>query len=86
MILHPHISTTDLKQVRCPTLVIGGDNDVILPKHTLTIAQAIPQSYLWILPNSGHSTLIAYKDLFNQVVGNFFKTPYRKIKGMAQLE
>ncbi|QHV99756.1 alpha/beta fold hydrolase [Spirosoma endbachense] len=86
MIFHPHISTADLKQVKCPTLVIGGDNDVILPKHTMAIAQAIPQSYLWILPNSGHSTLIGYKDMFNQVVGDFFKTPYRKIKGMGQLD
>lgn len=86
MVLHPHISTTDLQKVKCPTLVIGGDNDVILPKHTMAIAQAIPQSYLWILPNSGHSTLIRYKDMFNQVVGDFFKTPYRNIKGMAKLE
>jgi len=86
MVLHPHISTADLKKVRCPTLVIGGDNDVILPKHTMVIAQAIPKSYLWILPNSGHSTLIVYKDMFNQVVGDFFKTPYRKAKGMGQLE
>ncbi|GAB4038344.1 alpha/beta fold hydrolase [Spirosoma jeollabukense] len=86
MVLHPHISTADLKQVRCPTLVIGGDHDVILPKHTLVIAEAIPKSYLWILPNSGHSTLIHYKDLFNQVVGDFFKTPYRTISGMAKLE
>ncbi|AUD04407.1 alpha/beta fold hydrolase [Spirosoma pollinicola] len=86
MILQPHISITDLKQVKCPTLVIGGDNDVILPRHTMAIAHAISQAYLWILPNSGHSTLVVYKDIFNQVVGDFFKTPYRKIKGMAQLE
>jgi pimeloyl-ACP methyl ester carboxylesterase len=86
MVVQPHISTTDLKKVKCPTLVIGGDNDVILPKHTLAIAEAIPQSYLWILPNSGHSTLVRYKDLFNQTVGDFFKMPYRPIKGMAKLE
>lgn len=86
MVFNPHISTADLKKVRCPTLVIGGDNDVILPKHTMIIAQSIPQSYLWILPNSGHSTLIRYKDMFNQVVGDFFKTPYQKVKGMTQLE
>ncbi|MBD2703927.1 alpha/beta hydrolase [Spirosoma sp. BT702] len=85
MLRHPHISTQDLKMVRCPTLVIGGDHDVIPPKHTLTIAEAIPQAYLWILPNSGHSTLIFYKDLFNQIVSDFFKAPYRKIKGMAKM-
>jgi pimeloyl-ACP methyl ester carboxylesterase len=86
MVFNPHISTADLRNVKCPTLVIGGDNDVILPKHTMVIAEAIPQSYLWILPNSGHSTLIRYKTMFNEVVGDFFKTPYRKTKGMSQLE
>jgi pimeloyl-ACP methyl ester carboxylesterase len=86
MVFNPNIPTADLKKVKCPTLVIGGDNDVILPKHTLAIAEAVPQSYLWILPNSGHSTLITYKDMFNQIVGDFFKMPYRKVKGMAQLE
>ncbi|GAB3921616.1 alpha/beta fold hydrolase [Larkinella terrae] len=86
MVFNPHISTADLKKVSCPTLVIGGDNDVILPRHTLEIAEALPKSYLWILPNSGHSTLIRYKDQFNQEVGEFFKKPYRKVKGLSQLE
>lgn len=86
MVFNPHITTADLKMVKCPTLVIGGDNDVILPKHTMVIAEAIPKSYLWILPNSGHSTLVVYKDIFNGVVGDFFKKPYRKEKGLSQLE
>jgi len=86
MAFNPHISTSDLKMVKCPTLVIGGDNDVILSKHTMIIAESIPKSYLWILPNSGHSTLVVYKEMFNSVVGDFFKKPYRKEKGMAQLE
>ncbi|MEO6686737.1 MAG: alpha/beta hydrolase [Dyadobacter sp.] len=86
MVFNPSIKTTDLKNVKCPTLVIGGDHDVILPRHTMTIAEAIPKSYLWILPNSGHSTLIVYKNMFNQVVGDFFKIPYKSKIGMAQLE
>jgi pimeloyl-ACP methyl ester carboxylesterase len=82
----PHIKLTDLKKISCPTLVIGGDHDVILTKHTMLIAQNIPKSYLWILPNSGHSTPIYYKDMFNQVVGDFFARPYRKIEGYDRLE
>lgn len=46
----PHINVNDLHKITCPTLVIGGDHDVILPRHTMQIAQAIPNSYLWILP------------------------------------
>ncbi|MDO3640632.1 alpha/beta fold hydrolase [Mucilaginibacter sp. L3T2-6] len=76
----PHIKLEDVSKITCPTLVIGGDHDVIRPKHTMLIADHIPNSYLWILPNSGHSTPLFYKDLFNQVVGDFFAKPFRKIE------
>jgi pimeloyl-ACP methyl ester carboxylesterase len=79
-----HLTTKQLHEILCPTLVIGGDHDVILPKHTLTIAESIPNSYLWILPNSGHSTPILYKEQFNEVVDDFFRKPYRKIEGFGR--
>ena len=78
----PHITTEQLKKIQCPALIIGGDHDIILPKHTLLIAASIRRSYLWILPDSGNSTPIYYKDQFNEVVGNFFRTPYKKIEGL----
>ncbi|MCZ2484305.1 alpha/beta fold hydrolase [Aquirufa antheringensis] len=80
----PHISHAVLNKIQCPTLVIGGDHDVIMPRHTLEIAEAIPRSYLWILPNSGHSTPIAYKELFNSTILEFLKKPYRKIEKQAK--
>ena len=82
----PNISLEQLQSIQCPTLVIGGDHDVILPKHTLLIAQNIPQSTLWIVPNSGHSTLIHYKNLFNTTVEDFFKKPYRSFQGMERID
>lgn len=82
----PHIKVEQLKAIQCPTLVIGGDHDVLLPRHTMLIAESIQKSYLWILPNSGHSTPIFYKDMFNEVVGNFFKNPYRKIEGFGRFQ
>ena len=81
----PNISTAQLQTIKCPVLVIGGDHDVIRPRHTMLIAESIPRSYLWILPNSGHSTPIVYKDIFNKVVNDFFKNPYRKIEGLNRL-
>jgi pimeloyl-ACP methyl ester carboxylesterase len=82
----PHITLEQLHTIRCPTLVIGGDHDAIPPRHTLLIAENIPQSYLWIIPNSGHSTPIFKKDQFNALVGEFFLKPYRKIEGVATFE
>ena len=80
----PHITTKQLENITCPTLVIGGDHDVILPQHTMLIAQSIPNSYLWLLPNSGHSTPIFYKEQFNTQIDTFFKTQFRKIEGFKR--
>jgi pimeloyl-ACP methyl ester carboxylesterase len=73
----PHIPLTDLQKINCPTLVIGGDHDVIKEEHTMLIYKNIPKAYLWILPGSGHSTPVVYKDDFNKTVDRFFSTPYR---------
>ncbi|NOT51683.1 MAG: alpha/beta hydrolase [Chitinophagaceae bacterium] len=73
----PHIPLTDLQKISCPSLIIGGDHDVIKEEHTLLIYKNIPKSYLWILPGSGHSTPVVYKDDFNKVVDRFFSNPYR---------
>ena len=76
----PHIPLSDLRKIQCPSLIIGGDHDVIKEEHTMQIYKNIPKAYLWILPNSGHSTPVVYKDDFNKVVGEFFEKPYRKIE------
>ncbi len=74
MALQPNIALRQLHDLRCPALIIGGDNDVILPEHTMQIARAIPRSYLRILPNSGHSTLVHYSAEFNRIVMDFLKS------------
>lgn len=80
----PHIPVSSLSKVVCPTLVIGGDHDVIKEEHTMLIYHSIPKAYLWILPNSGHSTPVVYKDIFNTTVDDFFSKPYRIIKGTGR--
>ena len=85
MTKEPNITKEQLHTIKCPTLVIGGDHDALLPKHTLLIAEAIPQSYLWIIPNSGHSTPINYSKQFNETIDDFFKKPYRVIEGLDRL-
>jgi pimeloyl-ACP methyl ester carboxylesterase len=84
LVEQPHIPLADLHTIHCPTLVIGGDHDVIWPRHTLLIQENIPQSYLWILPASGHSTPIVYAESFNREVDHFFSSPFRKITGAGR--
>ena len=74
----PNISLTALHAIQCPSLIIGGDHDLIRIEHTTQIYQNIPNAYLWILPNSGHGTLIEYAEEFNRKVDDFFSAPFRR--------
>jgi len=74
----PNISLNSLHKVQAPSLIIGGDHDLIRVEHTVLIYQNIPNACLWILPNSGHGTLIDFSEEFNQKVANFFSEPFHK--------
>lgn len=84
LLTQPQIAASSLNAIQAPALVMAGDNDVIKPEHTLLIYQNIPNAYLWIAPNSGHSAALVYKDDFNKNVHQFFKHPFRKIEKAAR--
>jgi len=74
----PNISLQQMHSIKCPALIVGGDHDVIRVEHTVLIAKNIPNAYLWILPNSGHATLVEYKDEFDKKADDFFSGRLRK--------
>lgn len=73
MLTQPNINYADLRNIKCPTLIMAGDNDIIKIEHTVKIFQSIPKANLCIFPQSGHGTLIQHANLFNTIVHNFFK-------------
>jgi len=46
-------SDSDIHAIQAPTLVLDGDEDVVLPKHALALFQLLPHAQLAILPG-GH--------------------------------
>ena len=74
----PNIPFSALKAIKCPSLIICGDHDLIPIEHTTKIYQAIDRAYLWVVPNSGHATLLQHRDDFNRLVDEFFEKPYHK--------
>jgi pimeloyl-ACP methyl ester carboxylesterase len=81
MLVHPHIKPVQLHKITAPVLILGGDHEAIPVKHTVLIAESIPNSYLWIIPASGHSTPVYQRDWFNGLIESFFSQPYVKIEG-----
>jgi pimeloyl-ACP methyl ester carboxylesterase len=76
--LQPNIPLSALAAIRCPSLIISGDHDLIVLEHTLQIYEHIANANLWILPNSGHSTLDEYTEEFNKKVNDFFIKPFTR--------
>lgn len=76
--LQPNISLNELHNITTPSLIISGDHDIIRLEHTLLIFQNIPKAQLWILPHSGHATLIEHTVDFCKTVDQFFKENSQK--------
>jgi pimeloyl-ACP methyl ester carboxylesterase len=68
----PHITLAQLHTIKAPSLIICGDHDLISVTHTVLIYQNIPDAQLWVVPKSGHATLIDQADGFNREVDKFF--------------
>ena len=65
-----------LHKIQCPALIICGDHDLISISHTVLIYQNIPHANLWVVPNSGHATLIEHADEFNSKCEEFFSSAF----------
>jgi pimeloyl-ACP methyl ester carboxylesterase len=76
--LQPNISLTALHAIKCPALIISGDRDLIPLEHTVSIYKHIPNAWLWIVPNSGHATLIEHRDEFDTKLDEFFQMPFHQ--------
>lgn len=71
--LYPNITLDELNKITTPSLIISGDKDIIRLEHTLLIYRNIPDAQLWIIPHSGHATLIEHTKEFCKEVNKFFK-------------
>ena len=71
MLREPHIDPAELSVLTCPTLVIAGDQDMILESHTHLIAEHIPNAGLAIIPGP-HDCAFRNPAAFNAAVQQFF--------------
>ena len=72
MVKQPHIDPADLAALRCPTLVIAGDRDMIRSSHTRLIHASIPGAALAILPGD-HFIARRNSAAFNRAVAAFLR-------------
>jgi pimeloyl-ACP methyl ester carboxylesterase len=63
----PYLST-----IKAKTLIVHGDRDMFFPVEIpIILYKSIPDSYLWIVPNTGHGPLVEHVERVKQVVLDF---------------
>lgn len=72
MVQEPHIPPEALSAIRCPTLVVAGERDMIREDHTRQIAAAIPGAKLALLPGD-HFVAHENSEAFNRAVLGFLR-------------
>jgi 3-oxoadipate enol-lactonase len=61
-----------LGEIRCPTLVVAGDEDTTVPLAAKRLlAERIPGSRLEIIAASGHATPLDQPETFNRAILRF---------------
>ena len=67
----PKMTIAQLQTIKCPTLVIAGDDDVIKIDHTNEIYEALENSRLAIIPGASHLIDKDQPELLNKVIRDF---------------
>lgn len=67
------LDRVELGAIQMPVLVVAGDHDFAPLEHTIDIFRGLPKGQLWILPKTGHATMLEHPGDFNSLTRAFFE-------------
>ena len=68
----PAMTTDDMKTIKCPSLIMSGEHDLILADHTRLIGENIPMGEVKILPGEDHGSYICNSPKLAPLLLEFF--------------
>lgn len=82
----PEFTVADIEQIKCPVLVLVGDDDVIDHRHSVLMYESIPQGRLAVIPGTSHQANKEKPELFQTLIREFLsdlsypqtKMPFRR--------
>ncbi len=69
----PILETSQLTDIKVPTLLVFGDRDSIRPDHIRLMFDGIAGSQLFIVPGTSHFAPVEKPDLITEVIRSFLK-------------
>ncbi len=73
MYLEPNMTKADMAKIKVPVLVCAGENDLILPQHSMLIAESLPQGEIKIIPGEDHGSYIWHNPMMGNILIDYFK-------------
>ena len=75
-----HLTEEEVQGISTNTLIFIGDNDKYFNINTIvTLHNLLPNSYLWVLPNTGHGAHLGKnKPEFIRIANEFFQDKWVK--------
>lgn len=73
LLKEPQIKFEQLRSIKSPVLVMAGEHDIVLEKHTKAIAANIPNAELLLFKDANHYMPVENPEVFNEAVIRFLK-------------
>ena len=73
LMYEPTMTAEDMQTIQAPSLIMSGENDIILPEHTRLIGENIPEGEVVILPGEDHGSYIKRSYKVGDLILDFFK-------------
>jgi pimeloyl-ACP methyl ester carboxylesterase len=73
-----------LKSIRQPTLIVQGNNDVIIPTvNSCILQQNLPNAELIVYPDANHGSFYQYPELFVAQATQFLEAGFKSVDGAS---
>jgi len=89
----PKLKLSQLKKIKCPVLILAGDDEPFKSEMTFKMYEAIPNGRLAVIPGASHNLVSEKSRLMQEVIKDFYKSqdfpitkmPNRRAKQQARI-
>lgn len=71
LLTEPNLTIQDLNKIKCPTLFMTGDHDIIKLSHTNEMYENVQQGYLAVIPGTRHYPQKDKANVVNSIITDF---------------
>ena len=86
MLNGPHIPAADLQRIAAPTLIMGGDDDVVTLEHLIEIYRNVPKAQLAILPGATHFNNQKHYQTYSAFAEHFLANLFSRPTARQEIE